>query len=308
MRKRIKVALLISILILPLQVAGRAGLQEKFDATAYRKETEQWRAARVEEIAGEQGWMTLVGLFWLSAGENRFGSDPSNEIVLPRDRAPRLAGSLRFDGDRIHLRAGLDASIVHEGMPVSALELETDAEGRPTMFTLGTLNFFVIKRGERFALRVKDTKHPARSTFRGINYYPVDLKLRVEARFEAYNPPKTIPIANVLGMVDEMKSPGALVFEIEKKTYRLDALEMKGSDKLFIIFADRTSGRQTYGAGRYIYAARPAASGKVILDFNRAENPPCAFTSFATCPLPPRQNRLAVAIEAGEKKYSDSDK
>jgi uncharacterized protein (DUF1684 family) len=112
-----------------------------------------------------------------------------------------------------------------------------------------------------------------------------------------------IPIANVLGMVDEMKSPGALAFEIDKKIYRLDALELKGSDKLFIIFADQTSGKQTYGAGRYIYAAVPDASSKVILDFNKAENPPCAFTSFATCPLPPRQNRLPIAIEAGEKKY-----
>lgn len=302
MRERIIIALLISVFILPLKTAVATGPQEKVDAAAHRKEIEQWREARVEEIAGEQGWITLVGLYWLKPGENRFGGDPANEIVLPQDRAPRLAGSLRMNGDRIRLRAGLDASIVHDGAPVSTLELETDAEGRPTTFTLGTLRFFVIKRGERFALRVKDTKHPARSTFRGIKHYPIDLKLRVEAGFEAYDPPKIIPIANVLGMVDEMKSPGALVFEIDKKTYRLDALEVKGSDKLFIIFADTTNGRQTYGAGRYIYTLAPDASGKVILDFNKAENPPCAFTEFATCPLPPRQNRLPVAVEAGEKK------
>jgi hypothetical protein len=166
---------------------------------------------------------------------------------------------------------------------------------------------FVIKRGEKLGLRVKDKQNPARSRFAGLDYYSVDLKWRIEAEYEAYNPVRLIPIANVLGMVDDMTSPGALVFEANGKSLRLDAVVEKGSNQLFIIFADQTSGKETYGAGRYLYANPPDAVGKVIVDFNKAENPPCAFTKFATCPLPPKQNRLPIRVEAGEKKYGGSE-
>ena len=304
-RRQIALALTIPILLLSAAIttAGYYRQAEKFDLAIYKKEINRWRESRVEDIKGENGWLTLVGLFWLKPGENRFGSDPSNTIVLPLDRAPRFTGSLWLSNGVVRLESHADATIAYEGEPVRLLNLETDAEGRPTVLNLGSLSFFVIKRGDRFALRVKDKQHPDRYSFHGIKYYPLDLKWRIEARFEPYSPPKMIPIINVLNMVDEQKSPGALVFEVNGKPYRLDALEEKGSNKLFVIFADKTSGKETYGAGRYIYTDAPAG-GRVILDFNKAENPPCAFTTYATCPLPPHQNRLPVAIEAGEKKYA----
>lgn len=271
---------------------------------AYTREIAKWRNERLEEINGENGWNTLVGLFWLNEGTNRFGSQPSNDIVLPRNRAPKFAGSLLLDKGTVRLTANLEAGITSEGNRVSDLTLKSDADGWPTALKLGSLTMFVIKRGDRFGLRVKDKLHSARANFHGLSYFPVDLNWRVRGKLEAYVPPKVIPIVNVLGMVDSMTSPGALVFEVNGKEYRLDPVLEKGSKQLFVIFADLTSGKQTYGAGRYLYVDPPGADGKVIVDFNKAYNPPCAFTKFATCPLPPRQNRLMMRVEAGELKYA----
>jgi uncharacterized protein (DUF1684 family) len=274
------------------------------DQPSYADEIEKWRKARVEDTAGEQGWLSLVGLFWLSPGRNRFGSDPANEIALPKNRAPTHAGTIWLDGGNVRLEAQAGVVVTSEGKPVTSLALQSDADGKPTRLMLGTLSFYVIKRGDRLGLRVKDKQNPARFRFAGIKTYPLSPKWRVEARFEAYDPPKQIPIANVLGMIDDQTSPGAIVFEVGGDSYRLDAIQEKGSDQLFIIFADKTNGRATYGAGRYLYTSRPGADGKLIVDFNKSENPPCAFTSYATCPLPPRQNRLPVPVEAGERKYA----
>jgi uncharacterized protein len=275
-----------------------------FDHRSYKEEIEKWRKARAEEMTGEEGWLSLIGLFWLDAGQNRFGSDPSNELVLPKNRSPKRAGTIWLDQGKLRLEVEPGVEITSEGKAVTSLALQSDADARPTRLKLGTLSFHVIKRGERFALRVKDTQSPARLRFAGIKHYPLNMKWRIEARFERYDPPKQIPIANVLGMVEDQSSPGALVFEVDGKQHRLDAIEEKGSGRLFIIFADKTNGRQTYGAGRYLYAAGAGAGGKVMLDFNKSENPPCAFTSYATCPLPPRQNRLPISVEAGEQKPS----
>lgn len=275
---------------------------------AYTSEIQKWRAERLEEINGENGWTTLVGLFWLVEGQNRLGSDRSNDIVLPRNSSPKFAGSLHLSKDVVHLEARPEAGITNGGAPANNLVLQTDDAGTPTLLKMGSLTFFVIKRGEKFGLRVKDKQHPARTHFAGLGYFPTDSDWRLEAKFEPYSPPKIVPIVNVLGMVENMTSPGALAFEVSGKTYRLDPVLEKGSKKLFIIFADKTSGKETYGAGRYLYADPPQADGKVVVDFNKAHNPPCAFTKFATCPLPPRQNRLAIRVESGEKKYTGSGK
>jgi uncharacterized protein (DUF1684 family) len=211
---------------------------------------------------------------------------------------------LVLDKGVVTLDAKPEAGITSEGKGVTTLVLRSDADGKPTLLRLGSLKLFVIKRGEKLGLRVKDKNHKARANFTGLSYFPLDTAFRIDAKFEAYDPPRTIPIANVLGMVDNMTSPGRLVFELKGKSYRLDPVLERGSKQLFIIFGDKTTGKETYGAGRYLYADPPGADGKVILDFNKAHNPSCAFTKFATCPLPPRQNRLAVRIEAGEKKYA----
>jgi uncharacterized protein (DUF1684 family) len=180
---------------------------------------------------------------------------------------------------------------------------DTDEKDGPTVMKSGTLTFLVIRRGDRLGIRVKDSESEARRNFKGLDYFPADPKYRVEARFEPYNPPKKIPITNVLGMLSLETSPGALVFTIDGKELRLDPIYEQGTTDLFIIFKDATSGHETYGAARYLYAS-PPVNGKTIVDFNHAYNPPCAFTPYATCPLPPPQNRLPIRIEAGEKKYA----
>jgi uncharacterized protein (DUF1684 family) len=310
LKKNLTMGLIICFLALSSSVVTAGNLNptsRSLTDPSYIKEIEKWRSERLEEINGENGWITLVGLFWLNEGKNRFGSGRSNDIVLPPNRAPKFAGSLWLDKGTVRLTAKVEAGITNEGTRVSNLVLRSDADGWPTALKLGSLTMFVIRRGEKFGLRVKDKHHPARSDFRGLNYFPLDADWKVEARLEAYVPPKVIPIVNVLGMVDNMTSPGTLVFQMNGKEYRLDPVLEKGSKQLFVIFADSTSGKQTYGAGRYLYVDPPGADGKVIVDFNKAYNPPCAFTKFATCPLPPRQNRLAMRVEAGEMKYAGSE-
>jgi len=184
---------------------------------------------------------------------------------------------------------------------------DTDPEG-PTVLHAGTLSFEAIKRqdasGDRYGVRARDPRSDARTHFKGLDYFPPNSKFRVVARFEPYAPPRKIPITNVLGMTSDEISPGALVFDLGGRTWRIDPILEQGTNDLFIIFKDATSGKETYAAARYLYAHPPDASGKTVVDFNRAYNPPCAFTPYATCPLPPPQNRLPIRVEAGELKYA----
>jgi uncharacterized protein len=270
-------------------------------AVSYEEGLEQWKAKRLANLKSEEGWLSLIGLFWFKEGENRFGSDPTNEIVLPDGKAPALAGTLRVAAGKVTLEAKPEAKITSKGQPVATLELQSDENGSPTMLEMGSLSFHVVKRGERLGLRVKDRENPARAAFKGTDYYPAERKWVVDARFEPYDPPKQVPILNVLDMTTMETSPGVLAFEVDGRPYKLEALKEQGSEQFFIIFADQTSGKETYSAGRYLYADPPSADGRVTLDFNRAYSPPCAFTKYATCPLPPRQNRLPVRVEAGER-------
>jgi uncharacterized protein (DUF1684 family) len=302
---------LITILIGQSMLASSDGRTKPLDRASdddalYYQAIDKWRAERLEEINGEDGWNTLIGLFWLREGKNNFGSDPSNEIVLPKRNVPRFAGSIWLDKGIVRLEADPEAAITSDGKAATTLILHSDVEGNPTLLRLGSLKLFVINRSGKFGLRVKDKQNPARSHFKGLDYFPIDLKWRLKAKFESYVPPKTIPVANVLGQMEDMTSPGALVFEVNGESYRLDPVLEKGSNQLFVMFADTTTGKETYGAGRYLYADPPGPNGEVVLDFNKAHNPPCAFTVFATCPLPPRQNRLTIRIAAGEKKYVGS--
>lgn len=268
------------------------------------EEVRAWQKNRDQRLRREDSWLTLAGLFWLQEGENAVGSDKAkNRVVLPA-RTPASAGTLVRNGEKVTLNATAPMTI--DDKPVSgAIELQSDAsESGPTLVKVGTVQFNIIKRGDRLGVRVKDPESEVRTKFSGLEYYPIDPKWRVEARLEPYNPVKKIPIQDVTGMTSDSDSPGALVFTVEGKEYRLDPILEEGSDELFIIFRDQTSRDATYPAGRYLYAKKPDASGKTIVDFNKAYNPPCAFTDFATCPLPPLQNRLAVRVEAGEKKYT----
>lgn len=272
------------------------------DDTAWRQEVEAFRKERVEDLKKEDGWFTLVGLSWLDEGENRFGSDPEGKVVLPEGKSPKVAGVLVRKGDKVAVRVEPGAKMTSGGKPVTTLELASDAEEEPTVLEMGSVSFYVIQRGDKMGVRVKDKESAALKAFHGLDTYPIQPAWRVEARFEPYDPPKTIGIPNILGQVTDSPAPGAVVFDWQGKTYRLDALgdPAKG---LSLIFADQTNGKETYGAGRFLETG-PVRDGKVIVDFNLAYNPPCAFTAYATCPLPPSQNRLALRVEAGEKRYA----
>jgi uncharacterized protein (DUF1684 family) len=207
-------------------------------------------------------------------------------------------------GDKVSVRAAPGSGLTSAGKPVTELELAADASGKPTVLELGTLSFFVIQRGDRIGVRIKDKASPVLASFHGLDFFPIQPEWRIDARFEPYDPPKKVPIPNVLGQVTMSDSPGAVEFERQGKTWRMDTL---GSvkDGLSLIFADATSGHETYGAGRFLELGK-LENGKVEVDFNTAYNPPCAYTAFATCPLPPEQNKLkTLAVTAGEKKFGE---
>jgi uncharacterized protein (DUF1684 family) len=291
---------------------------------AYRREIEDWRARRVASLTGEGGWLSVVGLAWLEPGENLCGSDPAARVALPAAAPPRVGsfevgggdgGSGEDGGEKPRVAFRVAAGVEGLGVagedgvepvaPGGAIELASDlAPGGPTVLALDGLRFYLIDRDGRLGVRVKDAGAPARRQFAGIESYPLDPGWRIEARFERYDPPKRIPVPNILGTVSEEPSPGAVVFARGGESYRLDAVAEPGESDLFVIFGDRTNGRATYGGGRFLYTPPPDADGRVVIDFNRAYNPPCAFTEFATCPLPPPQNKLPIAVEAGEKRYA----
>lgn len=303
--KILKVILIVSVL-LPIIITG-CSKKHKVDIVVYKKEIEQWQAKRAEGLKKEGGWLSLAGLFWLKEGENKMGTDSSNIIIFPPERTPKYAGSIYLNNSELRLKVAKGVEIKVKDSLVSEMKLQSDQSGKAesTVMNLGSLTFYVIKRGEQFGVRVKDKDNPARLNFKGLEYFSIDPRWRIDAKFEPYNPPKIIPIVNVLNQVSNDTCPGAIAFEVEGKTYRLDAL--KEGTELFIIFHDETSGKETYGMGRYHYTDLPDSNNNVVIDFNKAYNPPCAFTVFATCPMPPEQNYLTLRIEAGEKKYAESE-
>lgn len=272
-------------------------------ATDQRAEYEKWKAGRAERLKAEGGWLSLAGLFWLEEGTNYVGSASDNTVILPRS-APARIGSLVRKGESVVFEPSPNGIATIGGAAATRTEMKPDTSEEPTVVKVGEVSFQTIERGGRVGVRVKDPNADTRRNFKGLEHYEYNPDLRVEARLVPYNPPREIQILNVLNMLEPMKTPGALVFSLGGNEYRLDPVLEEGSTDWFIIFGDATNGKETYGAGRYVYAPPADASGKTFIDFNRAYNPPCAFTAFATCPLPPRQNKLMVPIEAGEKTYS----
>jgi uncharacterized protein (DUF1684 family) len=283
--------------------AAPATQKEGVEVNDHRAEVERWKAQRSERLRRDDGWLTLVGLYWLAPGENRFGTDRANELLFPEGTAPGHLGAFDLKDGVVRVRVASGATVTHEGKPVREMELQSDAAGSPTILQHGSLKFHAIKRGDRFGIRLKDSQAKALREFRGMEYFPFDEGWRVTARFEPYSPAREITVPNVTGEPTRETVPGALVFEKNGKSYRLDPVAEEGSEELFIIFGDQTNGHETYGAGRFVYAPQPDSAGRVVLDFNRSYNPPCVFTPYATCPLPPPQNKLALRIEAGEKSY-----
>jgi uncharacterized protein len=260
-------------------------------AADYPRQIEQWRQQHEAALKADDGWLTVVGLFWLEEGSNTAGADPHSSVILPR--GPAQAGVFERKGDHIAFSA------LANGF-ASKPDLRSDADGKPDLLQFDGLTLFVIRRGGRFAVRVKDIRSTSRNEFAGLQWFPVDEMYRVEAKFVPYDPPRTLSIPTILGTTEKQPSPGYAAFELHSNACQLDAVIE--DNELFFIFHDRTAGNQTYPSGRFLKADLPK-DGKVILDFNKAYNPPCAFTPYATCPLPPPQNRLPVRILAGELTF-----
>jgi len=293
----LSLAALTAVLIVLAACREAAPPANSADAKAFNADELKWRQTRHDKLLKEDSWLSLVGLDWLHEG--------ANDVELPS--TPPVTAHVTLTGAKATLQP--DPALSIDGKPVAApVELKDDGDPKPTVVHAGSLSFLFIKRadknGDRYGLRVKDPNSESRKNFKGLDYFDADPKYRVEARFEPYNPQKKIAITNVLGMVSDETAPGVLVFTLEGKEYRLEPILEQGETDLFIIFRDATSGKETYGAARYLYAKPPGPDGKTIVDFNHAYNPPCAFTPYATCPLPPSQNRLPIRVEAGEKKYA----
>lgn len=270
---------------------------------AHEGEVLAWRDQRLAHLQRPDGWLSLVGLHWIRPGSTYVGAARDNGTRLAV--GPPQIGMLSLARDGVlSLDIAAGAEITIDGEPAQGrVELRSDADGAPTVvgFNRGDASFVVIRRGDRHALRVRNALARSRTAFPGLDYFDIDPGFRFVARFKAHPPGKTLDIVNMQGMVEAMPNQGRVMFEKDGKSFQLEAVD-EGDGRLFLILADRTSGHETYAASRFLYADPPGRDGTTVVDFNKAYNPPCAFTDFSTCPMPPPENRLDLAIRAGEKK------
>lgn len=275
---------------------------DPFDPIAWAEAERAWREQRAASLQRPDGWLSLVGLHWVEEGSHTVGSAEGNGIRLAT--GPAVLGVIAREDGQLRFAPEPEAGVTIDGQRApEAVRLAVDPHDAPTVvgFDDGRASFLAIERSGRLGLRVRDVRANTLVGFAGLDWFALDPGWRVEARFEPHEEGRTIDIANVIGSLDAMPNPGALVFEKDGRAYRLEAI--REGERLFLIFADRSNGDATYGAGRFLYADWPM-DGRVLLDFNRAYNPPCAFNAHSTCPLPPPENRLDVRVEAGEKRYT----
>lgn len=314
-----KSILLLALCVIPLAACQRgadssADANQSTDAmnqnptaiqSAFAKQEYKWRVERVERLLKPDGWASLTGLHWIDPGSHYIGSGADTGIRL--EMGPAHMGMIDLKGKQLRFVPEKGATLTLDGEPLTAgTVLRTDmAEEGPSKigFDDGKGVATVIERGGRYALRVKHADAPTRTGFVGIDYWPADPSWQVEGTFVPNPPGQTIEIASIIGTTDQVSNPGKIEFQHDGKTYSIEAQD-EGDGELFLVFADRTNGHGSYGAGRFLYTPMPDANGKVLVDFNQSYNPPCAFTAFATCPLPPPENRLDLAITAGEKAYA----
>lgn len=264
----------------------------------YVASVERWRAAREAALKADDGWLAVAGLFWLKEGDNAAGAAAGSDIALPG--GPARLGVFSLNKGLVTFRAADGVDVKIDGKAATDGVLRTDAEATPDTVETGELTMFAIQRGERYAIRLRDKNREMRRNFAGLRWYPVQERYRVMAEFHAYPQTKKILVPNILGEKVPSPSPGYAEFDLNGEHLRLQPV-LEGT-QLFFVIRDKTAGRTTYGSGRFLYSDL-AKDGKVTLDFNKAYNPPCAFTPYATCPLPIPENRMPVAIEAGELSY-----
>lgn len=270
--------------------------------TEHQQEVAAWRSGRVDRLTADDGWLSLIGLHWLPEGVTQtLGNGEGNDIDL-KAGPPRL-GTLSWAEGKARFQVDASAAVQVDGQPATVVDLSAADGAPPVVVRFGSANFQLIERGGKHALRVKDNQAATRTGFTGISYFDIDPTWRIDARFEAYDEPRSIEVATVVGTLELYPNPGRIVFERDGKTHTIEALVEEGQSQYFLVIADRSSGKETYGMARYLYAG-PVVDGHIVVDFNRAYNPPCAFTAFATCPMPPEGNRLDLYVAAGEKTYA----
>jgi uncharacterized protein len=311
-RKCVQIAACLVMALFSRGVFAGAGDKSADDQTTWQRDLLAWRAQRAANLQAPEGWLSLVALGWLKEGDNTFGSAEDSRVQIS-GKIPAHLGVVRLEKRTLRLLApaeGFPKDLLVDGQPAKEQALVADDADKPSKLTIGTVTIIAIHRDEQYALRVKDLQAATRTGFHGLRWYEPNANYRVHARWIPHNPPKVLDIPTVLGTTTHMPAPGVAEFTVDGKVLRLEpVLEDPKSTDLFFIMRDATSKTTTYGAGRFLYSEFPdhglSQPGEIWLDFNRLFNPPCAFTAYATCPLPPPQNRLTVPIPAGEQRYHD---
>jgi uncharacterized protein len=276
------------------------------EETTYVQDLAAWRTDYAQRLQGEEGWLTVAGLYWLHAGENQVGTDPANDLVLRAGSAPAHVGVFDVRQDTVTFHAAEGVAVRQQGRVVRSTTL-TPGPGTGAApadaLVVGPVTLWLHQSGARLAVRVRDPHNPLRTGFRGCKWFPVNPTYRITGRFLPYDTPKAVTMPNIMGDLEHYTSPGSVQFELQGHTLRLQPVST-GTGRLFFVFRDQTSGHETYGAARFLVTDGPR-DGQVLLDFNKAVNPPCAYNPYTTCPLPPKENRLPIRIEAGELQYHD---
>lgn len=273
------------------------------DMDEFYIDVEAWHTRRINALKKPTGWLSLAGLFWLKEGENTFGSAKDNDIIFPDD-TPKYMGTYILSDSIVTVKINKNVQVLQDSLPVTTMVLKNDTQDETTILSFEHYNWYIIRRQDKYGIRLKDLEHPNLKNFTDIERFPVDIKWRVKAHLEKYNPPKILKIPNVLGQIEEEVCPGALVFELDGKKYSLDPISVRNGERYWLIFGDETNEVETYGAGRFLYTDGVDENGETYIDFNQSYNPPCVFTPYATCPLPPKQNILKIRITAGEKNWN----
>jgi uncharacterized protein len=293
-----KILVLLSIMALSCSDKKTITAEER---EAHRNEINTWHAKRLKEVKAPNGWLNLIGLYWLEPGVNTFGSGSDNALVFSNTSLPAKAGHFLLQGDTVTLIAEKAVVIKNEADTIQNEIVFNAATKTSRVLEYGTIRWNIIKRDEKVGVRVRDLASKAVTDFKGVERFPVDINWRLPARFEKGDSLRTIEVTNIIGQTVAQPSPGTIVFTVNDVEHRLDVME--GNEEFFIVFADATTGTETYGGGRFIYVKKPDAEGNTIIDFNKAYNPPCVFSPYATCPLPPPQNHLKLKVVAGEKAF-----
>lgn len=288
-----------ALAIIACLLAACGAREDTLDLDAYTAEIMQWRAQRIERLKSPDGYLDLVGLYWLESDTSHIGSGPDNDIVFPAPAAAHIGElELTDDGVVLHVAEGVD--VRYEGQPVSDILMQDDNTEAPVTVSQGSLAWTIIKRDSKYAVRLRDYDHPALKSVPPIESYPIDPAMRVTGVLKPFAEPRVLNVdTTIVGLGYHPVSPGTIEFRLDGVPYELEAYE--AGDSLFFVFGDQTSGRETYPAGRFLYAELPDEDGKTIIDFNYAYTPPCAFNAFATCPVASPRNRLKTRIEAGER-------